>query len=786
MSLFASLQAQPSATGQSTASNPASAATAASSSNNNYKYGVSAPISEDHPTPDDMKSSEHLDLLLLSLGLIESAEESAKRERVLGELNLICQDWAKEAASKYATSEPIQREARVKLYTFGSYRLGVHVAGSDIDALLIGPKYITRNIFFEELTKILSGHEKVTKVSPVPDAYVPVLKFEFDNVDIDMVFACVDMEIIPEDLNIFENDLLRGLDPATVRSLNGVRVTDMILTLVPNVSNFRRTLRAVKYWAKQRGVYGNVFGFCGGVAWAMLTARVCQLYPNAAPSTLLQKFFTFYVVWKWPTPILLCQIPSNEKLNLQQWNQVYSRDIFPVITPAYPCMNSTYNVSQATKRIMETEFTRGRDFYAHIVGKVATSKEFEKLFKPTEIFLEHKDFVQVLAWANNEEDYLSWAGWIESKMRFLISYMDSAPGVDAFPFPNAFKHTLDSDKPYCSSFFIGLEFKDFLLKEKKPKIDLKQPISEFLKLAEGNFEGKKDTMQIKICHLRSYQLPDYVFFDERRPTKKKRKSVGSSDVARLVRPRKNEDADIPAAATQSSVNSDVIAPEIGEERKKKRKSTGSADDVARIVRPRKTEDADIPAPATQSSVNSDVIGPKMGEERKKKRKSAGSVDNARSVHPLQNQDEDFLSASNQSSDALAPETDLESKKKRESFGEDVVHPRKNEGTVVPQSFVNSNVRETGQERKKERSTGSGDVNFRVVRHAADSDVLVIAAELGNLPLAQETQKISTESASGVAGIFGESAPKHSAPEMVNIRTVQETEEKVEVPINNIP
>lgn len=46
-----------------------------------------------------------------------------------------------------------------------------------------------------------------------------------------------------------------------------------------------------------KGIYSNALGFLGGVSWAMLVARVCQLYPNAASATLVHKFFLVFSKW---------------------------------------------------------------------------------------------------------------------------------------------------------------------------------------------------------------------------------------------------------------------------------------------------------------------------------------------------------------------------------------------------------------------------------------------------------------------------------------------------------
>ena len=374
------------------------------------KIGISVPISLAFPTPEELISSTVLSSFLHSLSLFDSPSERVLREDVLRELHDLIQQWVFEVGVQQGMPEHVAAGKKGMVHTFGSYRLGVHGSKADIDALCIAPLHVGAEHFFGELQNMLKGNRKVEKLAAVPDAFVPIIKFEFEGVEIDLVFSQVKLATIPPDFKIFDDSILRNMDPKSVLSLNGPRVTDMILNLVPDQENFRTALRLIKLWAKKRGIYSNVFGYLGGVSWAILVARVCQLYPNFAPSAILSRFFWLYSKWDWNKPITLCEIIDSGQ-GLIVWNQMNAqREIMPIITPAYPAQNSTYNVSISTFRILQAEIKRGTE----IMDKIAANKLYDspaiwaELVTPIDFFLMHKHYLQVRIFSQTEAQQTVW------------------------------------------------------------------------------------------------------------------------------------------------------------------------------------------------------------------------------------------------------------------------------------------------------------------------------------------------------------------------------------------
>ncbi|CAI0400620.1 unnamed protein product [Linum tenue] len=482
------------------------------------RFGITDPISTSGPTEFDVAKTRELEKYLQDAGLYESREESVSREEVLGRLDQIVKHWVKVISRAKGLNEQLVQEANAKIFTFGSYRLGVHGPGADIDTLCVGPRHATREEdFFGELQNMLSSMPEVTELHPVPDAHVPVMKFKLKGVSIDLLYAKLSLWVIPEDLDVSQDSILQSTDEQTVRSLNGCRVTDQILRLVPNIQNFRTTLRCMRYWAKRRGVYSNVAGFLGGINWALLVARICQLYPNALPSYLVSRFFRVYDEWRWPNPVMLCDIEEGS-LGLQVWDpRRHNKDRFhlmPIITPAYPSMNSSYNVSSSTLRIMSEEFQRGREICE---AMQANKEDWETLFEPFSFFDAYKNYLQIDISSGNEDDLRNWKGWVESRLRILILKIEKHTYnmLQCHPHPGEFS---DKSKPLRYFYFMGLQRKQGVPVNEGGHFDIRMTVEEF-KVTVNSYTSWKQGMEIQVSHVKRRSIPSFVFPGGCRPSR---------------------------------------------------------------------------------------------------------------------------------------------------------------------------------------------------------------------------------------------------------------------------
>ncbi|KAK6132059.1 hypothetical protein DH2020_034195 [Rehmannia glutinosa] len=495
--------------------------------------GLWKPISISGPMESDLAMNRELEKVnaidicktefLANAGLCESHEEAIKREEVLARLDQIVKTWVKNVSRAKGCNETIVREANAKIFTFGSYRLGVHGPGADIDTLCVGPKYASRNKdFFGELRKMLSAMPEVQELNAIPDAHVPVMKFKFNGVSVDLIYANVSLRRIPEDLDISQESILQNVDEQTVRSLNGCRVTDQILRLVPNVKTFRTTLQCMRLWAKHRGVYSNVTGFLGGINWALLVARVCQLYPNALPSTLVCRFFWVYSLWRWPNPVMLCPIKQGS-LGHPFWDprRNYKDRLhhMPIITPAYPCMNSSYNVSTSTLRVMVEEFKRGNEICQAVEAREAS---WDALFQPFAFFEAYRNYLQIDIAAKNRDDLMNWKGWVESRIRLLTLKAsenierDTKGLLQCHPYPGEFS---EKSKPFHRSYFMGLRRKQGSNPQGAELFDMRAAVDEFKHdVCAYAYSFWKQTMRIHVSHVKRNDIPSFVFPGGVRPS----------------------------------------------------------------------------------------------------------------------------------------------------------------------------------------------------------------------------------------------------------------------------
>lgn len=555
----------------------------------NTKFlGVTAPLSLTLPTETENQASNALIEELKRQNNYENAAETAHRQRVLNSLQLITEEFVRQVSKAQGLPANLIKSAGGMVVTFGSYKLGVIGPGSDIDTLVLAPQNVTKEDFFSrfpDLLKTMGTEGPITELTAKPDAFAPCITLKYAGIDIDLLFGRVAISQVPRNLSLRNQSMLRGLNNEEVRSLNGVRVADEILNLVPEPAIFRTALRTIKLWGTRRAIAGNIYGFPGGVTWAILVARICQLYPRATSSTIVFKFFRIMEKWRWPMPVLLKEIESVNTLGLKVWNpKIYGSDknhIMPIITPAYPEMCTTHNFSLSTKAILQKELKRGGD----ITDKVMSGKaSWKDLFAKHTFFTQgYKYYLSVVSASKTKESQLLWSGFVESKVRLLVNKLEYHPSIAlAHPFNKGFTrahrcrteeevdlvkngslqfhatdiatsttgHGLTIDTAvkekvnenqeiekdrnfimvYTATHYIGLE-----LAKGAKSLDLSYEVEEFKSICTSSDAYNQEENSLGVAHTKNCDLPDDVFAEgEIKPTrlvkqKKKRPATEESN-----------------------------------------------------------------------------------------------------------------------------------------------------------------------------------------------------------------------------------------------------------------
>uniref|UniRef100_A0A914NAC7 polynucleotide adenylyltransferase n=1 Tax=Meloidogyne incognita TaxID=6306 RepID=A0A914NAC7_MELIC len=165
-------------------------------------------------------------------------------------------------------------------------------------------------------------------------------------------------------------------------------------------------MRFLKIWAKNRLIYSNIAGYLSGSSLAIMSAKICIIYPNASLPIAIKQFFIFYKLWLflyfnflekyfilfrgWPQPILLNELENEFKKAkeiVEPWKWINKEDNsefendsetdsndelleeekegndgtqMSIITSGFPEQNTTFNVNKFTFKRIIKEIKRGK------------------------------------------------------------------------------------------------------------------------------------------------------------------------------------------------------------------------------------------------------------------------------------------------------------------------------------------------------------------------------------------------------------------------------------------
>ncbi len=333
------------------------------------------------------------------------------------------------AVVKQACTECLGFEASIHL--LGSARLGVATPTSDLDVVCLIPDYLTGENFLTRVADCLQGlcdspEERLCQRSQVLlDAKFPVLRLEIEGISLDLLYTQVAVNDGWETRNI--RDLQAQIkDP---KSIIGCWEADLIVDLVKQqlrLERFQMLLKAVRSWAKVRGLYGNSWGFLGGFSWSLLCAYTCIDYrdPDKSLTALLANFFQVLSRYNWRNPIALTDIGKKYQAKLPQ-------DLLPIVSSIEPCKNTARNITHSTAKILSDEFARAAEITTNILAGKDT---WTSLYAPIDLSITADTILTISITDLDRDKLLNSTSSLEAAIIGLIIQLEQI-GIFVRPHP---------------------------------------------------------------------------------------------------------------------------------------------------------------------------------------------------------------------------------------------------------------------------------------------------------------------------------------------------------------
>ncbi|KAF9869229.1 endonuclease/Exonuclease/phosphatase [Colletotrichum karsti] len=388
--------------------------------------------------PSSLSDITALKRCLEHLDVVPTDRDESDRKRVLEVLQQILLE------TDHSTDEQARGRPAIVLSPVGSYGLGVWSKSSDIDCLCIGS--ISPRVFFT------LARQRLRKSA---SAGVRVLR-----------------KVKAKTGTMLEIDVLGlSLPTQTLLKLKPARDLLYLTRSIPDLAQFRISYRAIKTWARARGIYAARFGYLGGIHLSVMLVRICKMLLHeggtASTADIIATFFNHYAHFDWKNDMVFDPF-FHKQLRYHRT----PREAMCLLGWHSPTLNTALIASVPTVKIISKEFRQvdfklveGASWESLLSIPSANSKK--ALTTGAANFLSSfKTFVdlRVHYWGGSLERGSKLVGWLESRCASLLvdinrKVPELSPRIWPARFVDAATQAAQGEqKDYQGSYLVGLEW----------------------------------------------------------------------------------------------------------------------------------------------------------------------------------------------------------------------------------------------------------------------------------------------------------------------------------------